>query len=89
MQLLMPLSYTYSINARLTGHINWLVCQFLVPLAMDYLNLLAFPHLTSDVEIHSELAYKADSVTQSDNDFGNDVGCDTVIFIYIMFAWCS
>jgi len=56
---------------------------------MDYLNLLAFPHLTSDVEIHSELAYKADSVTQSDNDFGNDVGCDTVIFIYIMFAWCS
>jgi len=41
---------------------------------MDFLSHLAFLHLTSDVEIHSELAYKADSFTQSDNDFGNDVG---------------
>ena len=31
---------------------------------------------------HSELAYNADSVTQSDNDFGNDVGCGTVTFVY-------
>jgi hypothetical protein len=65
------------------------VCQFLVPPATDNLNFLAFPHLTSDVEIHSELAYKADCVTQSDNDFGNDVGCGSVTFMYIMFAWCS
>lgn len=65
----------YSINAWLMGHFNWLVCRFLVHLAMDCLSHLAFPHLTSDVEIHCELAYKADSVTQSqsDNDFGNDV----------------
>lgn len=60
-----------------------------MPPAMDCLNLLAFPHLTSDVENHSELAHKADSVTQSDNDFGNDVGCGKVTFIYITFPWCS
>ena len=57
-----------------------------MPPAKDYSNLLAFPHLTSDVEIHSELAYKADSVTQSDNDFGTDVGCGTVAFIYIYYV---
>jgi len=53
---------------------------------MDFFNFLAFPHLPSDVEIHSELTYKADSVTQSYNDFGNDVDCQTVIFTHIMFA---
>jgi hypothetical protein len=62
------------------------VCQFPVPPAMDCLNLLAFPHPTSDVEIHSELAYNVESVTQSDNDFGKDVGCGTVQFVHIMFV---
>jgi hypothetical protein len=59
------------------------------PLAMDCLNLLALPHLNSNVEIHSKLTYKADSVTQCDNDFWNDVEYGTVTYVYIMFAWCS
>jgi hypothetical protein len=67
---------------------DWCV-GFHVRLAMDCLSRVAFPHLTSDAEIHSELAYKADYVTQSDNGFGNDGWYSNINTYYVCLVFLT